>query len=61
MQSYFSRGNNAVVKDENRSAWFRKSIMEREVYCFLARDSGIHESSIQRFFTKFCPKPLKLR
>jgi hypothetical protein len=45
-----------VVKDENRFVWFKKWIMERQVYRYLIRDSGMSESSIQRLFKRFLSK-----
>ena len=47
---------NKVVKDENRFVWFKKWIMERQVYRYLIRDSGMSESSIQRLFKRFLSK-----
>lgn len=44
---------NGRVKDANRFVWFEKWIMERQVYRFLVRDSGMSESSIQRLFKRF--------
>ena len=48
----FHRDNNAV-KDSNRFVWFKKWILERQVYRYLVRDSGMSESSIQRLFKRF--------
>ena len=32
--------DNDAVKDSNRFIWFKKWIMERQVYRYLVRDSG---------------------
>lgn len=44
---------NKVVKDANRFVWFKKWIIERQVYKYLVRDSGMSQSSIQRLFNRF--------
>ncbi len=51
----FQRDNDAV-KDSNRFIWFKKWIMERQVYRFLVRDSGMSESTLQRLFNRFLAK-----
>ena len=48
----FQRDND-TVKDNNRFIWFQKWIMERQVYRFLVRDSGMSESTLQRHFKRF--------
>jgi hypothetical protein len=45
--------NDAEQGLQNRFVWFRKWIMERQVYRYLVRDSGMSESSIQRLFKSF--------
>lgn len=46
-------GQNKGVSESNQFVWFRKWIMERQVYKYLARDSGMSQSSIQRLFDKY--------
>jgi hypothetical protein len=48
--------DNDSVKDNNRFIWFQKWIMERQVYRFLVRDSGMSESTLQRLFKRFLAK-----
>jgi AraC-like DNA-binding protein len=48
--------DNDSVKDNNRFIWFEKWIMERQVYRFLVRDSGMSESTLQRLFKRFLAK-----
>jgi hypothetical protein len=45
--------DNDSVKDANRFVWFKKWIIERQVYRYLIRDSGMSTSSIQRLFKRF--------
>lgn len=52
----FSGGNKSVA-DANQFVWFRKWVMERQVYKYLVRDSGISQSSIQRLFNKYLSAP----
>ncbi len=52
-------GQNKVVSEANRFVWFRKWVMERQVYKYLVRDSGMSQSSIQRLFNKFLSQPPK--
>lgn len=46
-------GNNKGVSESNQFVWFQKWIMERQVYKYLVRDSGMSQSSIQRLFDKY--------
>ncbi len=45
-----NKKSNVGVKVHNQFVWFRKWIMERQVYKYLVRDSGLSQSSIQRLF-----------
>ena len=48
---------NEGVKHNNQFVWFRKWIMERQVYKYLVRDSGMSQSSIQRLFHFYLKSP----
>jgi len=50
-------GSNKSVSEANQFVWFRKWVMERQVYKHLVRDSGMSQSSIQRLFSKYLSKP----
>lgn len=47
---------NKGVQQSNQFIWFRKWIMERQVYQFLSRDSGMSQSKIQRLFKEYLKK-----
>lgn len=51
--------SNRGVSEANQFIWFRKWIMERQVYKTLVRDSKMSQSSLQRLFTKFLKNPPK--
>jgi hypothetical protein len=44
---------NPGVKSTNLFVWFEKWIMERQVYKYLVRDSGMSQSSLQRLFKTY--------
>ena len=48
--------SNKGVQQSNQFIWFRKWIMERQVYQFLSRDSGMSRSKIQRLFKQYLKK-----
>jgi hypothetical protein len=50
---------NEAVSHNNQFVWFRKWIMERQVYQYLVRDSGMSQSSIQRLFQFYLKSPPK--
>lgn len=52
-------GQNKAVSQHNQFVWFRKWVMERQVYKYLVRDSGMSQSSIQRLFDKYLCSPPK--
>ena len=52
----FSHSNEGV-RLHNQFVWFRKWVMERQVYKFLVRDSGMSQSSIQRLFKTYLKSP----
>ena len=41
------------VKNKNEFIWFKKWIIERQVYKYLVRDSGYSQSKIQRIFNQY--------
>lgn len=49
--------SNKGVAEANQFVWFRKWVMERQVYRYLVRDSGMSQSSIQRLFNKYLSTP----
>jgi AraC-like DNA-binding protein len=49
--------NNKSVSEANQFVWFRKWVMERQVYKHLVRDSGMSQSTIQRLFNKYLSQP----
>jgi transposase-like protein len=49
--------SNPSVSESNKFVWFRKWIMERQVYKLLIRDSKMSQSSIQRLFNKYLSNP----
>ena len=49
--------SNEGVRLSNQFVWFRKWIMERQVYKYLVRDSGMSQSSIQRLFKTYLKSP----
>lgn len=49
---YFSI-KNIEVKHKNQFIWFRKWIMERQIYSTLVRDSGMSQRSIQNLFKHY--------
>lgn len=49
--------SNEGVSYSNQFVWFRKWIMERQVYQYLVRDSGMSQSSIQRLFKFYLKSP----
>ncbi len=49
-------GDNKGVQQSNQFIWFRKWIMERQVYQYLSRDSGMSQSKIQRLFKQYLKK-----
>lgn len=49
--------SNKSVSEANQFVWFRKWVMERQVYKFLVRDSKMSQSSIQRLFNKYLADP----
>lgn len=51
----FTRSNKNV-KDSNQFTWFRKWVMERQVYQLLSRDSNLSQSSLQRLFKRWLSK-----
>jgi transposase-like protein len=51
--------SNEGVQLSNQFVWFRKWIMERQVYRYLIRDSGMSQSSIQRLFNIYLKSPPK--
>lgn len=53
---YFIRPNKGV-SEHNQFVWFRKWIMERQVYTNLVRDSGMSQSSLQRLFNNYLANP----
>jgi predicted Zn-ribbon and HTH transcriptional regulator len=48
---------NEGVKLSNQFVWFYKWIMERQVYNYLVRDSGMSQSSLQRLFKNYLESP----
>lgn len=52
-------GANKGVKLSNQFVWFRKWVMERQVYKYLVRDSGMSQSTIQRLFRNYLKSPPK--
>lgn len=44
------------MREENLFVWFRKWIMERQVYSTLSRDSKMSQSSLQRLFKTYLDK-----
>lgn len=50
---------NRGVSKHNQFVWFRKWVMERQVYKLLVRDSGMSQSSIQRLFNTYLSNPPK--
>lgn len=48
----FTRQNPAVAL-ANQFIWFEKWIIERQVYKYLVRDSGLSQSSVQRLFRHY--------
>jgi AraC-like DNA-binding protein len=44
---------NAGVRKKNLFVWFRKWVMERQVYKHLVRDSGLSQSSLQKLFKAY--------
>ncbi|PZP51394.1 MAG: transposase [Pseudopedobacter saltans] len=48
---------NKAVSQHNQFVWFRKWIMERQVYKTLIRDGGMSQSSIQRLFNHYLSSP----
>lgn len=51
--------SNEGVSLNNQFVWFRKWVMERQVYKYLVRDSGMSQSSLQRLFTTYLKSPPK--
>lgn len=49
--------SNKAVSEHNRFVWFRKWVMERQVYKTLVRDSGMSQSVIQRLFGTYLKSP----
>ncbi len=45
--------HNKSVKEQNQFVWFRKWVMERWVYRYLVRDSGMSQSAIQKLFQSY--------
>lgn len=45
--------HNIAVKENNHFVWFRKWVMERWVYRYLVRDSGMSQSAIQKLFKSY--------
>lgn len=45
--------HNQAVKEKNQFVWFKKWILERQVYKYLIRDSGMSQSSLQALFRKY--------
>lgn len=52
-------GHNQGVSYHNQFVWFKKWIMERQVYKYLVRDSGMSQSTIQRLFNRYLASPPK--
>ena len=52
-------GLNMGVGLANQFVWFRKWVMERQVYKYLVRDSGMSQSSLQRLFNQYLSAPPK--
>lgn len=50
---------NPSVSSKNKFVWFRKWVMERQVYKTLIRDSGMSQSSLQRLFDQYLKSPPK--
>lgn len=50
-------GSNEGVSLQNQFVWFRKWVMERQVYKTLIRDSGMSQSKLQRLFNKYLSTP----
>jgi transposase-like protein len=48
--------HNKGVQLNNQFIWFRKWIMEGQVYQYLSRDSGMSQSKIQRLFKRYLKK-----
>lgn len=48
--------NRPEQKEVNCFCWFKKWILERQVYKTLSRDSGMSQSSLQRLFRKYLGK-----
>ena len=44
---------NAAVSQHNSFVWFKKWVMERQVYKYLVRDSGMSQSKIQKLFKEY--------
>jgi hypothetical protein len=44
---------NTSVKQQNQFVWFKKWIIERQVYKYLIRDIGISQSSLQNLFRTY--------
>jgi transposase-like protein len=53
-------GSNKGVQQSNQFIWFRKWIMERQVYQYLSRDSGMSQRTIQRLFKGYLKKVPKV-
>jgi len=53
-------GSNKSVQQSNQFIWFRKWIMERQVYQYLSRDSGLSQRTIQRLFKDYLKKAPKV-
>ena len=51
---------NKGVQQSNQFIWFRKWIMERQVYQYLIRDSGMSQRTIQRLFKDYLKKAPKI-
>jgi AraC-like DNA-binding protein len=49
--------HNKAVSASNQFIWFRKWVMERQVYRYLVRDSGMSQSSLQRLFNRYLSSP----
>jgi YHS domain-containing protein len=48
--------SNKSVQLNNQFVWFRKWVIERQVYKYLVRDSGMSQSSLQRLFKQYLIK-----
>lgn len=49
--------SNEDARLSNQFVWFEKWVMERQVYKFLIRDSGMSQSSLQRLFKTYLRSP----